>query len=135
MSWGSPKPATPDTTAAAERYLHDRVENASPAELTGMLFTEALRCIDTAHGLFAADKHLDALPLIVKAQDIVVELRTALNPDAGDLAIQLDSLYTWIYSQLITANMQRSVKALVEARSCLAPLAEAWAQISAGATA
>lgn len=124
LSW-APPPAPP-TAAAADRYLSGSVENASPAELTGMLFTEALRCIDTALELHCTDQPLDAIAPIVKAQAIVIELRTSLNPEAGDIAITLDSVYDWVHHNLVASNTKRDAAPLREARTCLAEIAEAW---------
>lgn len=91
-----------------------------------MLFTEALRCIDTALELHCTDQPLDAIAPIVKAQAIVIELRTSLNPEAGDIAITLDSVYDWVHHNLVASNTKRDAAPLREARTCLAEIAEAW---------
>lgn len=135
LPWGPPPPPAQARAEAGAKYLSDSVENATPAELTNMLFIEVIRAIDTAIELFHNDKHPDAVSHIIKAQQIVVEFRTSLNPDAGDIALTLDSVYAWAYHNLVIASPNRDVKALAEARSCLAELGEAWAVIATGAPA
>ena len=99
------------TAAAADRYLTDRVMTASPAELTAMLFDACVGALRAAVALQEGGEHLAATPRLVKAQSIVLELRTSLNREAGPLAEQLDALYTYAFAQLLQANTRRDVTA------------------------
>lgn len=116
----------PAMTAAADRYLADRVLTASPAELTGMLFDACVGAIKLAIRLQEAGEHLAATPKLVKAQDIVLELRTTLNPEAGELSTSLDALYTYAWSQLLQASLKRDTAAAREALGVVEPLQQAW---------
>lgn len=114
------------TAAAADRYLTDRVMTASPAELTAMLFDACVGALKAAVSLQEDGNHLAATPRLVKAQAIVLELRTTLNRDAGDLADRLDALYTFTFTQLLQANTRRDVNATKAALEVVAPLQSAW---------
>ena len=113
-------------SAAADRYLTERVMTASPAELTAMLYDAAVGALRSAVALQQAGDHLAATPKLVKAQAIVLELRTTLNPAAGDLTTRLDALYTFAFTQLLQANTKRDVAATKAALEVLEPLQSAW---------
>ena len=115
-----------NANAAADRYLTERVMTASPAELTAMLFDACVGAVKASVRLFEAGEHLAAAPRVLKAQDILLELRSTLNPAAGEMAVRLDALYTYAYSRLVHANLQRDVAALREVVEVVEPLQQAW---------
>lgn len=114
---------------AAERYLTDRVMTATPAELTAMLFDGAVGAVRSALAFQEQGEFLAAIPKITKAAEIVLELKGALNHDAGgELASTLGSLYTWCYQRLLHASLHRDPRALKDTLDVLVPLAESWRQ-------
>jgi flagellar protein FliS len=117
---------TPTATAAADHYLAERVMTASPAELTAMLFDACVGSIKSALRLQEAGEHLAATPRLLKAQDIVLELRTTLNHEAGELATSLDALYTFAWTQLVQAGIKRDSQAARTALEVIEPLQLAW---------
>lgn len=114
--------------AAADHYLAQRVMTASPAELTAMLFDACVGAIKLGIRLQEAGEHTAALPKLTKAQDIVLELRSTLNHEAGDLASRLDALYTYAWSQLFQAGVRRDTAAARTALEVVEPLQLAWRQ-------
>lgn len=131
--WSQPPatalPASPEAAAAAAaRYQSDAVSSATPAELTGMLFAKALEKMGTAREYLANGHPGLANPHLLLVQDIVDELRSSLNHEAGDLAISLDGIYTWVLQQLVTACVKGDISALDEARARIEPIADAWKQ-------
>ena len=129
----SPAPVLPQApseggavTAAADRYLVERVSTASPAELTAMLYDGCVGAIKGAVRLLDAGEHLGARPKLLKAQEIVLHLRTTLNHEAGELAANLEALYTYAWTKLVDANVQRSSAAAQEALDVIEPLQQAW---------
>ena len=113
-------------TAAADHYLAERVMTASPAELTAMLYDACVGAIKSAIRLQEAGEFAAATPKLTKAQDIVLELRTTLNPAAGELATSLDALYTYAWSQLLQAGFKRDTAAARVALEVVEPLQQAW---------
>ena len=111
---------------AADRYLADRVMTATPVELTAMLFDACVGSIKLAVRLQEAGEHVAALPKLTKAQSIVLELRTTLNHDAGELAGRLAALYTGAWTLLFRAGTKRDTAAAREALSVIEPLQQAW---------
>jgi flagellar protein FliS len=114
------------TTTASDHYLVERIMTASPAELTAMLFDACTGAIKSAIRYQEAGEHLAATPRLLKAQDIVMELRTTLNHEAGELASSLDALYTYAWTQLVQAGIKRDTRAARTALDVMEPLQQAW---------
>ena len=71
---------------------------------------------------------------LVKAKNIVSELMASLNLEkGGDVAKNLKSLYAYMFSQLIEANMHKDPKPVIAVIGLLKELRQAWVHIgSAG---
>lgn len=112
---------------AADHYLTDRVMTASPAQLTDMLFQGAVAALRGAVRMQEAGDFTGALPRSLKAQRILVELRTSLDHAAGgQLATDLDALYAWAHSNLVKANSVRDPRGTRDALGVVEDLATAW---------
>ena len=112
--------------AAAQRYMTERVLTASPAELTAMLFDACVGALKLAARLQESGDHVRAGQRLLKVQDIVLELRSTLNKDAGELADRLDALYTFAWRRLLDASVQRKSKPAREALDVVDPIRTAW---------
>ena len=67
---------------------------------------------------------------LVKAKNIVAELMSSLNMEkGGEVAKNLKSLYAFMFSQLIEANMNKESKPIVTVIGLLKELREAWVHI------
>jgi flagellar protein FliS len=110
----------------ANQYLRQRVETATPAELVGMLYDAGTGAIRAAMAAQAQDDRAEAGRQLLRAQDAVMELRCALNPDAGELARNLDAIYAYLFQRLIDANLRRDAGAAGEVLELLSNLQEAW---------
>ena len=124
---GAPVPSSSTATAVAgHRYQADAVTAATPAELTGLLFTGALERIRQAREALLVGDRAAAHPHLMRGQDIVGELRSALSPAGGELSVALDGVYGWVLEHLVKAVVHGDIEALHEAESRLRPIAEAW---------
>jgi flagellar protein FliS len=64
---------------------------------------------------------------------IIAELQSTLNIDGGgDVAAQLDGLYTHMTARLIDANVTRQRAPIDEVAGLIRTLRDAWAQIASG---
>lgn len=114
------------SSAAADRYLTERVMTASPAELTAMLFDACVGAMRTAIRLQEAGERAGAGPRLSKAQEILLELRSTLNHEAaGEMSARLDALYTYAFGRLLE-GLRGDTAAVREALSVIEPLQEAW---------
>jgi len=68
---------------------------------------------------------------LVKTKNIITELMATLNMDhGGEIAKNLQSLYSYMFSQLIEANMEKKSEPVVVVIDLLKELKAAWVQIN-----
>jgi len=115
---------------AARAYTEHSIENAPPVKITRLLYEGALRFVDRALLCDPADSRSQYAHWIGRADAIVVELRCALDHDAGGVASRdLERLYLWCEDCCARATNERDAKHLHEARKVLATLLDGWRQI------
>ena len=69
---------------------------------------------------------------LIKTKNIVTELMATLNLEqGGDIAKNLQSLYSYMFSQLIEANMEKKFEPVLVVIDLLKELRAAWVQINA----
>lgn len=120
---------------ASDHYLTDRVMTASPAQLTDMLFEAAAAAMRGAARLQDAGDFASALPRSLKAQRILVELRTSLDHGVDDgLTGDLDRLYAWAHGSLVRANSERTSVGTRDALAVVEDLGAAWREACVTAT-
>lgn len=51
-----------------------------------------------------------------KSQDIINELMVSLNPEAGEIATNLYSLYDYMQRRLIEANLKKEIEPVKEVK-------------------
>ena len=118
-------------TRAAQAYRQVETESRSPLELVVMLYDGALRFLGEAAEA-AERKDIRARSRAVsRTLAIVAELQSTLDLEKGGaIADQLDDLYTYITSRLLDVAIKNDVTAIEETRKLLAPVRDAWSQIS-----
>ncbi len=109
-----------------KNYKEVEIETASGMKLVVMLYAGAVKYLNIAkEGI--QNRKLDlANNNIIKAQDIISELMTSLNFEAGEIANNLYSLYIYMNRRLLEANMQKNVEIIDEVIKLLATLKDAW---------
>lgn len=108
------------------------METASPAELVTMLFNVCLRNMREAIKCIEAKDYAGANEKLVRAQEIVDELRSALDLSVGDLAGRLYSLYNFVYSCLIKANIRKQTGPVRDAMEVITQIRDAWQEAMKG---
>ncbi|MBE3598519.1 MAG: flagellar export chaperone FliS [Limnochordaceae bacterium] len=113
-------------------YRKQQVETATPGQLIVMLYDAGIRnCKAAQEAIERKDRDASARHLL-KAQDIVAELMSSLNVEAGgELGAKLLRLYEYMYRRLVHANVRKDAQAAKEVESLLAGLRDAWAQAAA----
>jgi flagellar secretion chaperone FliS len=112
------------------------VSGASAHRLVQMLYDGFLDSLVEARGAIRAKDFERKGRAIGRAVGIVEEgLRSGLNLNAGgELARNLDQLYSYVSRRLTQANLRNDERLLDECRTLLQPLRDAWmAMPSAGA--
>lgn len=109
-------------------YQQTKVNTASPAELTLMLFNGAVRFTMQAIAAVEA-RRLDAAHHdLVRAQDIVTELQSSLNM-SYPIAQNLYQLYVYIGDRLVEANVRKDPEPAQVALQLLQELRDTWAEV------
>lgn len=112
----------------AAAYGANKVNTATPAELTLMLYDGAIKFWNIA--MVAAEKqdYEKSNENIKKARRIIVELKTTLDHKYA-VAKDFDTIYDYIFDLMIAANMTKSSedmdKVLVELRQ----IRDSWKQV------
>ena len=114
-----------------DRYLAERVTTATPGQLIKMLLDRLLVELDMAKSRLDEGQRPAASPHILRAQDIVTELRSSLDLDAGDIAGQLDELYSYAFAELVEAHLGGDATHISHAVTVLAPVQDAWTHVLA----
>ena len=114
-----------------ERYLETAVETASPARLIVMLYDGAIRFINEAAYAMQQRDYETQNTKLQRAQKILAELISSLDFDkGGEVAENLFRLYTYMYNQLVEANINDSRDRLEHVVHLLSELREAWDTIA-----
>ena len=116
----------------ANRYLADKVNTASPAELIGMLYDAGVVAMQAGQAAVEARQAGDAHRHLVRAQNIVTELRCSLDLSAGEIAQNLDRLYEFLGRRLVTANVEKNAGIVAECIGIFTPLRDAWREACLG---
>lgn len=115
---------------ALDAYAQSRVSTASPSELVLMMYDAAIKNMKAASEHIAHKDFAAANSAITKAEDIVEELRSSLNVDAGEVARTLDSLYDYVYRSLIMSNIKKDTGILSGCIKVLEQIRGAWAEMT-----
>lgn len=119
--------------AYGRHYQMQAAETASPAQLVLMLYDRALQSLVQVQQSTLPDDLEFVNRELQRAQDIVTELRLALDFErGGTIAPQLSSLYGFCLQRLIDANMRKDLSLVEDARSVLAGLRDAWDEACVG---
>jgi flagellar protein FliS len=102
-------------------------ENASPHRLVQMLMEGVLDKISIAKGLMDRKDFGGKSQQISLAMSIIMTLRNSLDMSAGgEIAVNLNDLYGYMYNRLVDANTYNDISALEEVASLLKEIKSAW---------
>jgi flagellar protein FliS len=99
-------------------------------ELVVMLYDGALRFVAQAEAA-TADKRARTRALS-RAMAIITELHNTLNVrEGGEVAAELDRLYSFMHGRLIDVTMKGDTTAFEDVRKVLITLRDGWSQVAA----
>src|SRR5919199_443194 len=126
---------TTPSPAIRARYLADSVATASPAKLLVMLYDRLVVDLNRGEQALIAGDRPEANTHLKHAQDIVTELHVSLDLQAWDGAAGLASLYTFVETELINANIRGDAAKVAAVRNLIEPLRETWREAIAAVAA
>jgi flagellar secretion chaperone FliS len=113
---------------ALARYLADSVATASPAKLLTMLYDRLVLDLNRGEDALRAGDRSTASQTLINAQNIVLELRSSLNMDVWDGADRLAQIYTFLVTELVSANVKADADRVASCRGLVEPLRDAWCE-------
>ena len=113
---------------AAALYAGNRINTASPAELTLMLYDGAIKFCNMAIDGLENNDIQKANTNLIKAQKIIVEFRSTLD-FKYEVAQQFDIVYDYIYRRLVEANIKKDKEIALEALSHIRTMRDTWKQV------
>ncbi|ANU26739.1 flagellar export chaperone FliS [Planococcus versutus] len=113
-----------------QTYQQNSVMTASPQELTLMLYNGSLKFMKMAKRAMNDKNFQDKNTNIIKAQNIVQELRSTLNSEMS-MSAGLEQMYEYMYNRLIEANMKNDVTALEDVEALMTDMRNTWKQAMA----
>ena len=111
---------------AKNAYVDNSVATASPARLLVMLCDRLVLDVQRALDAQRAGNHPESHNQLVHAQEIVIHLRSTLHVEAWDGGPGLASLYDWLHTELIRANITKDPTMTEGCLSIVTDLAETW---------
>lgn len=117
--------------ALRARYLGDTVATASPQQLLVMLYDRLALDLERAEVALQERDRDAASEQLRHAQDIVFELRESLRVDVWEGGPRLASLYAWLLTELVQANVKGDLRRVGDCRRVVEPLRDAWRQAAA----
>ncbi len=113
---------------AALTYQNNKINTATPAELTLMLYEGMIKfCNIAIHSIQERDMGKANLN-IIKVEKIITHLRATLDfkyPVAKDF----DNVYDYLYSRLITANIHKDTEILEEVLEHIRGMRDTWKEV------
>ena len=112
-----------------QRYHESQVLTAAPEQLVVMLDDGAIRFCARAEAALERGNASEAGESMIRAQRIVLELLCALRPEENPAISQnLSALYTFMYEQLVWANVHADAGKIQTVSKLLGTLREGWAE-------
>lgn len=109
-------------------YAREKIMNASPAQLTLMLYDGAIKFCNLAIAAVEKGDMMKAHTNIMKVERIIEEFRSTLNfkyPVAQDF----ENVYKYIAERLVEANVKKNKEILEEVLTHLRTMRETWEEV------
>ncbi len=114
------------STSQFGAYKAVDVETASQGKLVVMLFNGAINRAEEAKRQMKMGSNEGVHNNLIRAQDIIAELRGALDMKAGVIAGHLDQLYEYFQHLLIQANVKKDSSLIDECLDLMAVIRDTW---------
>ncbi len=110
-------------------YTRVDVETASQGKIIVMLFNGAIKRAEEAKRQMERGDRQSVHNNLIRAQEIIAELRGALNMKAGEIAVNLDRIYEYFQHLLITANIKKDPAPIDLAVEMMGDMRDTWQEL------
>lgn len=115
---------------AQNAYRTNQILTAPKNKLVLMLYDGIIKNLNISKIALKEKDNSKVNTHLIKAQDIIMELMTTLNFEAGgEVAKNLYQMYDYMYFKLVRANIDKDMEAIDEILKYSEELRSAWAQI------
>lgn len=114
--------------ALADQYQNDGMAASSPPRLLLAVFDRLQRDLNTAIAAIQMGQVEPAHKALVNAQDLVLELRLALEDQTWSGVAELQALYDYIIDRLVDANLSKDPQLVKDCLAVVVPLGETWVE-------
>jgi len=114
-------------TKAGNQYRKDATFRSTPEELTLMLYNGIIKFIMQAQAAVENNDIKKAHDSIIRAEDIISELRSTLDMNY-EISKNLLLLYDYMHRRLIEANIKKDMDILEEVLGLAKDLRDIWVQ-------
>jgi len=117
--------------SAANQYQTQQIMTASPAMLVFMLFEKAISCLKEAIKAIENNEIEARWRANGRAMEIISHLQLTLDTDkGGEIAANLDRLYSYMLTRLPKVDIRNEAQAAREVIGLLEPLRESWRELA-----
>ena len=117
------------SAASYSAYRKVDIETASQGKLIVMLFNGAIQRAEEGKRQLEKKQIEGAHNNLLRAQDIISELRGALDLKAGTIAGNLNRIYEYFQHLLIQANVRKDPGPIVECVRMMTVLRDTWQEV------
>jgi len=116
----------------AKAYQKSSVSTVDPHKMLMMLYDGGVKFLSLAAKKMSEGERYEAHVNLSKAKSIIAELLASLNlKEGGDIASNLQRLYTYMFNELIEANLGQDIQRVLNVAELLKDLRAGWAGIKA----
>ena len=118
-------------TKNLNQYRRSSIETAGKLDLIIMCYERAILLLTQARDHVKEKEYEKKVSKFQNALNIISELQTCLNKEkGGQIAENLDALYTYMTKRLLVGDIQKDLSAYDESIKILSELKEAWVAIN-----
>ncbi|AZP04269.1 flagellar export chaperone FliS [Jeotgalibaca ciconiae] len=111
-------------------YQQNQILTASPKKLVTLLYEGSLKNLRIAELSLEKGDYQKVNESLIKHQDILGELQRTLNlEEGGEIAQDLDALYSFLTNEALQANVQKDVTKIKNSQKLIEELRDTWNQI------
>lgn len=113
------------------QYQKTSIETSNKLDLVIMCYDKAIECFTRAREYYSQKEYEKKGRAVQKGLDIIGQLQCSLDMEnGGEIAANLDRLYSYIAHRVIQGDIRSDVSVFEEAVSLLTELKEAWEGIA-----
>lgn len=118
-----------DSNDASKQYLRMKIESATPIGLVVILYDGGIKFLKKALDELNKKRVMGYVDNVIKAQNIVRELRDSLDMSVDSIAPQLRTLYSYMLKRLVNASVEKTGEPAEEVLRMMESLRATWDKV------